>query len=96
MNRLINTITLYSLRSLRDFTVETDAGLLKPLEEGDYEGLVKIMGHLFRVRERQMEYDYMFEPLAETLHLLKVYDVEMPEDVYILMQVIKLLGYTLE
>lgn len=57
------------------------------MEEGDYEGLVRIMGHLFRVRERQVEYDSMFEPLAETLNLLKVYDVEIPEDVYILMQV---------
>lgn len=45
------------------------------------------MGHLFKVRERQMEYDSMFQPLADILHLLKVYDVEMPEDVYILMQV---------
>lgn len=76
-----------SLRSLRDFTVETDNGLLKPLEEGDYVGLVSIMGHLFKVRERQDEYDSMFEPLAETLQLLKMYDVEMPEDVYVLMHV---------
>jgi len=78
---------LCSLRSLRDFTVETDIGLLKPLEEGDYEGLVSIMGHLFKIRERQLEYDSMFKPLAEILELLKVYDVEMPEDVHILMQV---------
>lgn len=78
---------MYSLRSLRDFTVETDIGLLKPLEEGDYEGLVCIMGHLFKIREHQVEYDSMFKPLAEILELLKVYDVEMPEDVYILMQV---------
>lgn len=76
-----------SLRSLHEFTVETDKGLLKPLEEGDYDGLVAIMGHLLKVRERQAEYDSMFEPLAETLHLLKVYDVEMPEDVNTLMQV---------
>lgn len=82
---------MLSLRSLRDFTIETDIGLLKPLEEGDYEGLVNIMGHLFKVRERQVDYDSMFEPLSETLHLLKIYDVEMPEDVYILMQVRSLL-----
>lgn len=76
---------------MRDFTIETDIGLLKPLEEGDYEGLVNIMGHLFKVRERQVDYDSMFEPLSETLNLLKIYDVEMPEDVYILMQVRSLL-----
>lgn len=81
------------MRSLRDFTVETDIGLLKPLEEGDYEGLVKIMEHLFNVRERQDDYDAMFGPIGEILHLLKVYDVEMPEDVYILKQVWSLLHY---
>lgn len=78
---------LFSLRSLRDFTAETDVGLLKPLEEGDYAGLVSIMGHLFKVREHQLEYDSMFEPLSEILNLLKVYDVDMPDDVHILMQV---------
>lgn len=75
------------MHSLQDFTEETDKGLLKPLEEGDYEGLVKVMKHLLAVRERQAEYDSMFEPLAETLHLLRVYDVELPEDVNFLMQV---------
>lgn len=72
---------------LQDFTIETDLGLLKPLEDGDYDGLVSIMGHLSNVRERQTEYDTMFDPLAEILHLLKVYEVEMPEDIFILMQV---------
>lgn len=72
---------------LQDFTIETDIGLLKPLEDGDYDGLVSIMGHLSNVRERQSEYDTMFDPLTEILHLLKVYEVEMPEDVFILMQV---------
>lgn len=52
-----------------------------------------IMGHLFKIREHQMEYDSMFEPLAEILELLKIYDVEMPKDVYILMQVWSLLLY---
>ncbi|XP_050529246.1 dynein beta chain, ciliary-like [Daktulosphaira vitifoliae] len=84
-NYLVDKV-VNSLRALRDFTRETDTGLLKPLEEGDYEGLVAIMGHLFKVRERQMNYDYMFEPLQEILDLLKTYEVEMPEDVYILMQ----------
>lgn len=72
---------------MRDFINETDVGLLKPLEEGDYEGLVSIMGYLFKVRERQEEYDSIFEPLAEIIEILKVYDVEIPEDVYILMHV---------
>lgn len=61
---------------------------MKPLEDDDYDGLVSIMGHLSNVRERQVEYDTMFEPLTETLHLLKVYEVEIPEDVFFLMQVL--------
>lgn len=75
-----------SLRSLRDFTVETDIGLLQPLEE-DSEALVDVMKHLARVRERQIEYDSMFEPLADILHLLKTYNVPIPKDVYVMMDV---------
>lgn len=67
--------------------METDKVLLEPLKEGDYEGLVKVMKYLFQVREKQGEYDSMFEPLGEILHLLKVYDVELPENINSLMEV---------
>lgn len=77
----------YSLRSLLKFSIETNDGLLKQVEEGDYEGLVSVMGHLSNVQERQDQYDSMFEPLTFTLHLLQTYDVEIPDDVYTLMQV---------
>lgn len=76
-----------SLHTLRDFTVEINDTILKPLEEGNYEGLVSIMRSLFKVRERQGEYDSLFELLADILHFLKVYDVEIPADVFILMHV---------
>lgn len=78
---------IYSLRTLRDFSQETDTGLLKPLAEGDYEGLVSVIRHLLNVRQAQPTYDTMFEPLSEILHLLKVYDVQMPDDVPGLMKV---------
>ena len=49
-----------------------DVGLSKPVEEGDYDGLVEIMGHLMAVRERTDATDEMFEPLKQTIELLKV------------------------
>lgn len=86
----------YSLRSLLKFSIDTNDGLLKPIEEGDYEGLVSVMGHLSNVQERQDQYDSMFEPLTFTLNLLQTYDVEIPDDVYTLMQVRSLLYYSLK
>lgn len=77
----------YSLHSLLEFIINTNAALLQPLEEGNYEGLVTIMGHLYEVRKRQEQYDNMFKPLTDTINLLKIYDVQMPEDVYTLIQV---------
>ena len=63
------------------------------MKEGDYEGLVAVMGNLFAVRERQASTDEMFEPLKQTIELLKTYDQEMPEEVHIQLQVIFFLKY---
>ena len=63
-----------------------DTGLTKPVEEGDYDGLVECMGHLMAVKERQSTTDEMFEPLKQTIELLKTYDQEMPEDVHLQLQ----------
>ncbi|NXC57105.1 DYH17 protein, partial [Aleadryas rufinucha] len=75
-----------SLQELQDFIEESTAGLSKPLEEGDYEALVEVMGHLARVRERQEVTDGMFEPLKETVELLKTYGDKMPEEVHLQLQ----------
>ncbi|NWV92100.1 DYH17 protein, partial [Machaerirhynchus nigripectus] len=75
-----------SLQELQDFIQESTAGLSKPLEEGDYEALVEVMGHLARVRERQEETDRMFEPLKETVELLKTYGDKMPEEIHLQLQ----------
>ncbi|NWI54818.1 DYH17 protein, partial [Calyptomena viridis] len=75
-----------SLQELEDFIQESTAGLSKPLEEGDYEGLVEVMGHLARVKERQAATDSMFEPLRETIALLKTYGDEMPAEVHLQLQ----------
>ncbi|NXP60283.1 DYH17 protein, partial [Chloropsis cyanopogon] len=75
-----------SLEELQEFIKESTAGLSKPLEEGDYEGLVAVMGHLARVKERQEMTDAMFEPLKETVALLKTYGDKMPEEVHLQLQ----------
>ncbi|NWX62644.1 DYH17 protein, partial [Promerops cafer] len=75
-----------SLQELQDFIKESTAGLSKPLEEGDYEGLVAVMGHLARVRERQEVTDVMFEPLKETVALLRTYGDKMPEEIHLQLQ----------
>lgn len=76
-----------SLQELQDFIKESTAGLSKPLEEGDYEGLVAVMAHLAKVKERQEATDVMFEPLKETVALLKTYGDKMPEEILLLLQV---------
>ena len=58
-------------------------GLTKPVKEGDYDGLVEVMGHLMKVKERQTATDNMFEPLKQTIELLKSYGEEMPEETHV-------------
>ena len=45
------------------------------------------MGHVMAVKERQAATDEMFDPLKDTIELLKSYSQEMPEDVYLQLQV---------
>lgn len=62
-------------------------GLLQAVPEGDYEALVAIMGYLMNVKERSLTTDDMFHPLTETIELLKFYDMDIPEEVNVLLQV---------
>uniref|UniRef100_A0A672SY14 Dynein axonemal heavy chain 17 n=1 Tax=Sinocyclocheilus grahami TaxID=75366 RepID=A0A672SY14_SINGR len=78
---LIDHVT-HSLSDLEEFIGLTEAGLGKKVEEGDYNGLVDIMGYLMAVKERQSTTDEMFEPLQHTIDLLKTYEQELPELVY--------------
>jgi dynein heavy chain len=75
-----------SLNDLAAFVKMTDKGLSRPVEEGDYSGLVECIGHLVAVRDRMPTTDNMFEPLKETIDLLKTYDQEIKEEVYLLLQ----------
>ncbi|CAH1795230.1 unnamed protein product [Owenia fusiformis] len=71
-----------SLNDLQEFIKVTDAGLTTPVEEGDYDGLVGTMGYLMAVKERQASTDEMFEPLKQTIELLRQYEQELPDDVH--------------
>ncbi|PKK16915.1 hypothetical protein A306_00000055, partial [Columba livia] len=82
---LSNHVTT-SLQELEDFIREANVGLSKPLQEGDYDGLVEVMGHLMRVKDRQVVTDDMFGPLKETIALLSTYGDEMPEEVHLQLQ----------
>lgn len=48
---------------------------------------VACMGHLLNVRDRAATTDEMFEPLKQTIDLLKSYDHEMSEEVHQQLQV---------
>uniref|UniRef100_A0A8C3IZN2 DYH9 protein n=1 Tax=Chrysemys picta bellii TaxID=8478 RepID=A0A8C3IZN2_CHRPI len=78
---LIDHVT-HSLADLEEFIKIADRGLNKEVEKGDYDGLVEIMGHLMAVKERQSSTDEMFEPLKQTIELLKIYEQELTDEVY--------------
>ncbi|CAK8695850.1 unnamed protein product [Clavelina lepadiformis] len=75
-----------SLSDLKEFIAVADVGLSNIVEEGDYSGLVECMGHLMAVRDRTDTTDVMFEPLKQTIELLKLYDQEMSEEVHLQLQ----------
>ncbi|XP_008058125.2 dynein heavy chain 9, axonemal-like [Carlito syrichta] len=78
---LVDHVT-HSLADLEVFIKNSESGLLKKVEKGDFKGLVEIMGHLLAVKERQSCTDEMFEPLKQTIELLKTYEQELPEIVF--------------
>uniref|UniRef100_A0A1A9WGW3 Uncharacterized protein n=1 Tax=Glossina brevipalpis TaxID=37001 RepID=A0A1A9WGW3_9MUSC len=84
-SHLVNTVTS-SLMDLSNFIRKADEGLLQIVKEGDYEGLVSLMAYLMQVKERVAKTDEMFEPLQETIQLLKYYDMDIPEEVNVLLQ----------
>lgn len=73
---------LLSLADLDVFIKNSEGSLLKKVEKGDSNGLVEIMQHLLALKERQSSTDEMFEPLKQTIELLKTYEQELPETVF--------------
>ncbi|BHF75205.1 Dynein heavy chain 9, axonemal [Sparganum proliferum] len=71
-----------SLKELAEFIQVTSKGLEDEVEPGDYEHLVSTMGFLGGMKERQAATDEMFEPLQQTIELLKTYQHQMPDEVH--------------
>nr|XP_051697525.1 dynein axonemal heavy chain 17 [Oryctolagus cuniculus] len=84
--RHLSSHVVSSLADLEAFMKVARAGLTKPLKEGDYNGLVEVMGHLMKVKERQVATDNLFEPLKQTIELLKTYGEELPEEIHLKLQ----------
>ncbi|KAM9747482.1 dynein axonemal heavy chain 17 isoform 1-T1 [Dama dama] len=84
--RHLSNHVINSLADLEAFMKVARMGLTKPVKEGDYDGLVEVMGHLMKVKERQTATDNMFEPLKQTIELLKSYGEEMPEETHAKLQ----------
>ncbi|XP_076855598.1 dynein axonemal heavy chain 17-like [Brachyhypopomus gauderio] len=82
---LIDRVT-HSLRELEAFIKEVTVGLTKTVAEGDYEGLVEVIGYLLSVKDRQVSTDTMFSPLKETVEFLKEYGEELPDEVHAQLQ----------
>ncbi|XP_034468683.1 dynein heavy chain 11, axonemal isoform X3 [Hippoglossus hippoglossus] len=71
-----------SVRELSSFVQNTAHGLSNEVSDGDYAGLVDIMGHLMAIRDRQISNEQHFKPLKSTAELLKTYGQQLPESVY--------------
>ncbi|XP_037350847.1 dynein axonemal heavy chain 17 isoform X1 [Talpa occidentalis] len=84
--RHLSDHVINSLSDLEVFMKVVRGGLKKPLKEGDYDGLVEVMGHLMKVKERQAATDSLFEPLKQTIQLLRSYGEEMPEEIHTKLQ----------
>lgn len=75
------------MRELSSFVQDTASGLSEKVSDGDYAGLVDIMGHLMAIRDRQISNDQHFKPLKSTAELLKTYGQQLPESVYTQLEV---------
>lgn len=79
-----------SVQELGSFNENTETGLAKTVTDGDYGKLVDIMSHLMAIRDRQLSTEQHFKPLKATSNLLKTYNQQLPEQVYILLEVTSL------
>lgn len=57
------------------------------MEEGDYEGLVKIMVYLREVEAYKVKSSDLFKPIEERIELLKIYGYVFPYEIYYMLSV---------
>lgn len=75
------------MKELTSFVEDRARGLGNKVADGDYTGLVNIMGHLMAIRDRQISSEQHFKPLKSTAELLKTYGQQLPESVYTQLEV---------
>lgn len=75
------------MKELTSFVEDTAHGLSNKVADGDYTGLVNIMGHLMAIRDRQISNEQHFKPLKSTAELLKTYGQQLPESIYAQLEV---------
>ena len=68
-----------SLAELDNFLEEAEIGMHSQISEGDYEGLVKMMGYIKAVKDRQCKYDQLFGEMSKIIALLQNFNVVIPE-----------------
>lgn len=69
------------MTELTEFIQIANEGLAIVVNEGDYDALVAVMGHLRAINQRQVATDNMFDPLRDTIQLLKSYDQPIPPEI---------------
>ena len=72
-------IVVTSLAELDNFLEEAEIGLQSQISEGDYEGLVRMMGYIKSVKDRQSKYDHLFGEMTKIISLLQNVNVLIPE-----------------
>lgn len=75
-----------SIQELEEFITDSIELMQAPLGEDDFDGLIKVMGCLSKIRDRQFATDNMFDPLQEIINLLATYDVNFTDDILIRLQ----------
>ena len=68
-----------SLNSFESFIEDAEISLQSQVSEGDYEGLVKMMGFIKLVKDSQPKYNPLCDELRNILTLLNNYNVDLPE-----------------
>lgn len=71
-----------TLTNLQSFIQDATTSLEQDLPDGDYNALVSVMQHLNAVEGRRGATDACFEPLNETVLLLRAYEIELPDQVH--------------
>lgn len=70
------------LQELEDFIIEGTRVLQLEVTKEDFDTLLSVMSILSKIKDRTFETDRMFDPLKDSVDLLKQYNVEFDENIY--------------